>query len=105
MTESLLPFQEFMQEGGYLCAQEIEGDRYVAVMPLLFTSAIIIGRMRDYMIGYDDRWCYHNEADAICALALWAERGYEGEPEGWHRHPASGRRREDGDPAKETIYL
>ena len=27
----------------------------------------------------------------------------ESEPSGWHRHPATGRRRPDGDPTKEYV--
>jgi hypothetical protein len=33
----------------------------------------------------------------------WELVGGVGEPQGWHRHPNTGRRREDGDPTKETI--
>lgn len=39
--------------------------------------------------GYNDRWCYHNYTDAVKALNNWDGMG---EPEGWHRHPNSGRR-------------
>ena len=37
---------------------------------------------------------------AVVALALWDGTG---EPEGWMRHPTSGRRRPDGDKTKEYI--
>jgi hypothetical protein len=44
--------------------------------------------------GYNDRWCYHSHLAAAQALEGWDG---DGEPEGWHRHPKTGRRRdEDG---------
>lgn len=51
---------------------------------------------------YDDGWCYQAaQNDAAWRAAL----GWDGEdePEGWYRHPDTGRRRPDGDPAKEHV--
>lgn len=48
--------------------------------------------------GYDDRWCYQTEAEALNAAQLYINMGLD-EPTGWHRHHATGRRRrysEDG---------
>lgn len=73
----------------------LEDGRYVCLMPFLYTSAIIVGRIGDYM-GYDDRWCYSSHDKALRALDAWSGVG---EPDGWHRHPTTGRRRretEDG---------
>ena len=51
--------------------------------------------------GYEDRWCYDEFAEAAGALEDWRAQGFAGEPEGWHRHPQTGRRRaEDG-----SVYL
>jgi hypothetical protein len=49
-----------------------------------------------------DAWIYDVEQlDAGWRAALgWDGKG---EPEGWYRHPQSGRRRPDGDPAKEFV--
>jgi hypothetical protein len=68
------------------------GKRWAAIMPLMYTHAIIIGRMFDY-VSLEDRWCYSSLLRAHTALDMWNGTG---EPEGWHRHPASGRRRTDG---------
>jgi hypothetical protein len=47
---------------------------------------------------YDDTWEYTDGGAAFDAFMIWDG---DGEPEGWYRHPMSGRRRPDGDPAKE----
>lgn len=70
---------------------------YKAIHPLLFHHMMIIGRI-DESVSYEDRWCY---ADFECALeAFQSWDGAEGtEPEGWHKHPNTGRTRtklEDG---------
>lgn len=71
---------------------------YIAVYPLMFTDAIIIGDLNDHT-GYKDRWCYE-KGKAEIALEEWDGVG---EPKGWHRHPSTGRRRPDGDPEQEYI--
>jgi hypothetical protein len=51
---------------------------------------------------FDDTWNY----DAATHRAGWrAALGWDGhgEPEGWYRHPRSGRRRPGGDPEKEFV--
>lgn len=73
---------------GYLGAKILPGDRYAALAPMLFTTAIIVGQVGD-TDAYDDRWCYEEPVPALLALQAWDG---EGEPVGWHRHPRSGRR-------------
>lgn len=53
--------------------------------------------------GYGDRWCFNGRWLAEQALEEWTARDGEGEPEGWHRHPDTGRRRPLGDKSKEYI--
>lgn len=81
-TEHELTFDEY----GYLHRMKTPNGRDVAIMPLMFTWAIIADI--DPM-GYGDRWCYHTLQDALSALRDWDGTG---EPSGWHRHPNSGRR-------------
>jgi hypothetical protein len=76
--------------------------RRIAVMPLLFTAAVIIGPRHNVLNPYDDRWCYHSIEAALAAVWAWDGTG---EPDGWHRHPDSGRRRPGGDPHHEYINL
>ena len=74
---------------------------YVMIRPLLFHWMMIRGDFED-LIGYWDRWCYADAAGARKALDAFPESpGSDYEPEGWHRHPPSGRRRPDGDPSRE----
>lgn len=40
-----------------------------------------------------ERWCYHDHDAAWRAVLGW---NGVGDPEGWYRHPLSGRRRPDG---------
>jgi len=70
-----------------------------ALAPMAFTWAIL---SECCYAGYGERWCYSTPDGALNALAAW--NGADGtEPTGWHRHPDSGRRRPDGDPAREYI--
>jgi len=72
--------------------------RIYALHNFLFTWAIVADVHEG---GYEDRWCYDEFAEAAGALEDWRVQGFAGEPEGWHRHPQSGRRRaEDG-----SVYL
>lgn len=88
---------EFTEKWGYTDYREFPNGRDACISRLLFTHAIIADLTGMY---YGDRWCYSTYAQALAALAAWDG---EGEPSGWMRHPTSGRRRENGDPAKETI--
>lgn len=74
--------------------------RRVWVVQFAFTAAVIIGHPDSW--EYDDRWCYATAALAVTYARAWqAEPGTE--PTGWHRHPATGRRRPDGDPRREYL--
>lgn len=83
----------FAQINGYKNPKPLlaRPGHYACIWPLMFTHAIIVGKMGDDD-EYEDRWCYHTYADAKAALDAW---NGEGEPEGWHRHPPTGRRRDE----------
>lgn len=74
------------EQYGLLETKRCENGRLVGIMPFLFTWAIVAD-LTD--VGYEDRWCYKSLQDARSALKEW---NGDGEPEGWHRHPLSGRR-------------
>lgn len=82
---------------GYTDYREFPNGRDACIVRLAYTHAILADIT---YWGYEDRWCFHNYAAAKAALDAW---NGEGEPQGWHRHPPSGRRRKGGDPATEEI--
>lgn len=69
-----------------------ERTRYVGIMPLMYTHAIIWG-YTDTPNWFEDRWCYSDQGAALLEATRWDPNSQD-EPEGWHRHPASGRRRD-----------
>ena len=73
----------------------------VDVIPLMFTAAIVITPLGG-TTGYDDRWCYRSLPEAFAAAEAW-DVDVDEEPAGWFRHPMTGRRRENGDPASEVV--
>jgi hypothetical protein len=81
-------FDYLTQECGYFLPRDLGDDRWAALAPFGFTTALLVGRQGD-LSGYEDRWCYHTFAQALAALLEWDGTG---EPPGWHRHPGSGRR-------------
>ena len=94
--ETLADLQEFSSGG--IIEKDIGGGMYAAILPLLYTTAIVKGYWG--LMTYEDRWCYSNLEKAMTAFDAWSGKG---EPDGWHRHPTSGRRRENGDRARETV--
>lgn len=91
-TEKIIKESEFLKwlevECKYRDVRLLRAGKYVAIYPLLLTHAIIIGTIGDFL-SYDDRWCYHDYESAKNALDKW---NGDGEPQGWHRHPSTGRR-------------
>lgn len=83
--------------------RDLQDGTYVMARPLLFHWMLIRGDF-DNLIGYFDRWCYSSEAAVLRALAEFPEApAAEYEPSGWHRHPATGRRRPEGDPTGQFV--
>jgi hypothetical protein len=74
--------------GAHLEAAQLKAERIVGLQRFLFTWAILADVTT---WGYGERWCYHDRASAQTALDAWDG---EGEPNGWHRHLPSGRRRD-----------
>lgn len=89
------------EANGYEHYTLFPGGQDACVQRLAFTVAILANLTE---CGYGDRWCYETHEKAIRALAEWASRDGAGEPNGWHRHPTTGRRRPNGDPNLEFIH-
>ena len=73
----------------WLAYKKLPGNRYAALHPKVYTYSIIVGKIGDEC-SYDDYWCYTDYAVALLALNAWDGAG---DPDGWHRHPKTGRRR------------
>jgi len=84
----------------YLFTADIGEHGLCGLMPFLYTTAIVSG-LNEW--GYEERWCYHTTLSAMKALADWQKHPEWPEPEGWHRHPTTGRRRPEGNKAEEYV--
>jgi hypothetical protein len=83
--------------------RDIGDGRGIWIYPMLYTFKLVIGRIG--WPAYEDEWCYKDGRAALMAASQW-NPPIEKEPEGWVRHPPSGRRRfPNGDPATEEIRL
>jgi hypothetical protein len=100
--EELAWLKGMAEKNGYLAPTPMGNGRWCALYRLVFTCAIIQGSMFDDS-GYEDRWCFDSVDKAVLGLVKWIAQDFEGEPQGWHRHPDSGRRRPEGDASKEHI--
>jgi hypothetical protein len=72
----------------YALVRRLPDGRLCGVKRLLFHWTIHVGIT---FTGHDERYCYATFAGAASALEAWDG---EGEPDGWHKHPSSGRRRD-----------
>jgi len=90
-----------------------EGDGHLSVRPLgdgraVYLCDMAFGNLRLAVgefgaVVYDDVWCYQQgQTDAAWRAALGWDG--QGEPDGWYRHPGTGRRRPGGDPAQERVH-
>jgi hypothetical protein len=73
--------------------------RAVWIQRKIFTHAITVGKADDDT-SIENHWCYETKDQAAAALAQWDPMTQE-EPDGWFRNPQTGRRRPNGDAARE----
>lgn len=78
---------------------KLPGDRIADVNPILGDQAQLCVGPADTQV-YDDVYTYRTFKAAITAVLAWDGTG---EPDGWHRHQPSNRRRPGGDPSKEYV--
>lgn len=90
---------EFMQSNDYVYWRVID-DIVYAITPMSFGKGRLLVDCTS--TGYEDFYCFSS-----VDLAVQSLDDFQGEngPEvtGWHRHYKTSRRRENGDPQKETI--
>ena len=88
--------------GDYLWTQALPDGRAVFLMPLFGGNLRLgIGELGSPCL--DDVWCYQAPQTDLAWRAALGWDG-DGEPEGWYRHPDTGRRRPGGEASKEVVY-
>jgi hypothetical protein len=87
-------------EHGFVARRVLPDGRVLGVFPLIYTHKLVWTRFVGDC-GYEDGWCYPTMVEAVIALCGWDGEGDP--PDGWIRHPTSGRRRPGGDPTKEHV--
>lgn len=92
-----------LTERGALLTRVLEDGRAIDLWPQLFNWKLTISASLEDG-GWIDAWEYPTLASAVQAYAEWTPLT-EPEPSGWYRNPPTGRRRPDGDPAKEYVQL
>lgn len=90
----------FLDRNGYIAGAALLDGR------LVFITRTITGQGQ-LGVGdeqsVNDRYTYLDPEHAVIALLDWHAAGFAGEPEGWHRHQPSNRRRVGGNPVLETV--
>lgn len=88
--------------GDYLWIRQLDDGRGLFLLPLAYGGARLgIGDFEE-RIELDDVWDYRAADNDAAWRAVLGWDG-AGEPEGWYRHPGTGRRRPDGTAASERI--
>lgn len=83
----------------YLSERALGDGRAIWLMAM-FGGNLRIGVGTLGSCSFDNEWCFHDHDAAWRAAFGWNGHG---DPEGWYRHPQSGRRRPGGDPEKEFV--
>ena len=82
--------------GTSLAARIWSNGTIACVEEMIYTRRIVIAYPETPFGCWNDVWCFDKAKDIINALREW-DYPTVPEPDGWHRHPMSNRRRIDGD--------
>lgn len=93
--------EEVLHSFGYVAVRQV-GDQWLGVLPMTFGKGRLCAGLS--WTGHEDMWCYETLVGALEAMQGWNPDDMD-EPSGWFRHPVTGRRRPDGNPANEYIAL
>lgn len=86
--------------GSYLC-RALDDGYEITVYPMTLGRARVCYGQQDDVAGFITAYCYDDPGTAVLAGIEWDGKGDP--PDGWTRHPDTGRRRNGGDPASETL--
>lgn len=80
--------KKFLEEQGYINICKKNGE-WTAMFKFAFSTAIV---SEIHENGYSQRWCYHKHDVALAEFEKWDGVG---EPQYWHRHLPTLRRRDE----------
>lgn len=80
--------------------RDLGDGRSIWLRSMLFNLLLSIGPTDAQW--FDDSWEYTDPARALVAFLSW-DPATQVEPDGWYRHPRTGRRRPDGDASREYV--
>jgi hypothetical protein len=83
-------------DAGFLRAEEEPRPATLWWHPLPDGREAAVAGDRLSVVASGDAYVYDTPMAAVLAAARWIEAGCGGEPEGWTRHPTTGRTRFDG---------
>ncbi|NCQ51902.1 hypothetical protein GW796_08415 [archaeon] len=89
-----------MKDMGYTAWRELPDGIILAVGNMAFGNGRLFVDVNN--CGYEDCYCYDSLELAEKSMKEY-NQDVDKEPEGWKRHPFSGRRRENGDKSKEYV--
>ena len=89
-----------MESMGYKSWRELPDGTMLACGPMAFGNGRLFVDINQ--TGYEDCYCYDSLEIAEKSMAEY-DPDSGAEPQGWKRHPYSGRRRTNGDPATEYV--
>lgn len=81
-----------------LARRVLEDGRILELWQMMFNVRLTVTLPENVDMCWEDAWCFRDPVAAYVAIATW---NGEGEPDGWIKHPPSGRARPDGTPASE----
>lgn len=94
--------KEEIKSWGYTDSRELPDGTILAVGPMAFGNGRLYVEITRY--GYEDCYCYDSLEQATQSMHNF-NPDTDIEPQGWKRHPTSGRRRLNGDPTTEYVNL
>lgn len=98
-----MPFtDEEMKQMGYTSWRLMPSGILIAVGPMTFQNGRLF--MDVNSTGYEDCYCFDSLELAEQSMKQYDEDSGV-EPQGWKRHPFSGRRRKNGDPSTEYMNM
>ena len=66
-----------VKQNGYEEVRHIPGQGWCGVLPFAYTWAVVVGLTTE---GYERRYCYEHQTDAIDGLATWEGAGHPSGP-------------------------